>query len=84
MLEVGQRYRVVSQFNQSGTLMNPDTMFTLKWVGQGGQVGCEFDVTQPGFHSCSGSCHEDYGFWVYTYLIEEHCTLDNGKPSWTI
>jgi len=86
-ISVGDSYRVVSPFNQSGEVFEIDTVFTVRWSGSGSQVGCEFDEElSPAFHTCGGEVQSGFGFWIYRYLIQEHCLpdLNVSKPTWVL
>jgi hypothetical protein len=86
MFKVGDRVKVVTQFNQSGKLIPVGTCFKIVWSGTGNQVACQFE--EPlfyGMHTCSGECPDDLGFWVYRYLIDEHCIMAVSEtPTWVL
>jgi len=87
MFKVGDRVRVVTQFNQSGSIIPIGTCFKIVWSGSGSQVAAQFDEANLflGMHTCSGSCPTDTGFWVYRYLIDDHCIIAiPDEPTWIL
>jgi hypothetical protein len=87
MFRVGDRLRVVTQFNQSGSMIPVDTIFTLRWQGSGSQVAAQFEEANIflGMHTCSGACDLDTGFWVYRYHLNDNCILAVAdKPTWVL
>lgn len=90
MLNVGDRWRVKSVFNQSGSTFGLGWGFTIRWIGNGQQqIAVEFDeeCQFPQGHGCSGEVPSKRGFWLYTNLIEEWCVPEcqwDTSPAWTI
>jgi hypothetical protein len=85
IISMEQTYRVVTSFNQSGHHVPANATFIVRYNGGGQQVGVEFDeVYFYGMHSCGGEVHSDRGFWLYRYLINDHCIPENGRPSWIL
>jgi len=85
IVQVGQTYRVVVPFNQSGHSVPMNAKFRVMYSGSGSQVGCEFEeVYFYGMHTCGGVVPSDRGFWVYRYLIHDYCIPENGEPSWEL
>lgn len=84
-IQVGQTYRVVNSFSQSGSFIPNDSQFRIMYGGQGQQVGCEFyEQYFRGMHTCGGVTAHERGFWIYRWKINANCVMDTSEPSWEL